>query len=233
MRGEPVSVVNENRALYSDFRVGLPVRVKQVLRLFHGREIGTALDIGCADGAFLGQLRASRKYGIDIAPNRHRPPDVHVVSLDVAAEPLPFEGDYFDVVYAGEILEHLLDTERFLREVARVLKPTGLFVLTTPNLCSLKNLYRWLRGRQLAWVDYKNGQFGHLRYFSPESIRDLLAEAGFVVERVCSSGIEVGAHVPWLAWLSPITQWIFAHSLRGNCLILAARKRAAGNGDPS
>jgi 2-polyprenyl-3-methyl-5-hydroxy-6-metoxy-1,4-benzoquinol methylase len=225
------AMVNENQALYADFRVGLPVRVKQALRLYRGSQIGAALDIGCADGAFLEQLRAARKYGIDIASNRHRPADVHVVRMDVAVEPLPFEADYFDAVYAGEILEHLLDTERFLREVARVLKPTGLFVLTTPNLCSLKNLYCWLRGRQLAWVDYKNGQFGHLRYFSPQSIRVLLAEAGFVLERICSSGFEVGAHVPWLGWLSPITRWIFAHSVRGNCLIVAARKRAAGNGD--
>ncbi len=149
---------------------------------------------------------------------------MRLVQADVSRDSLPFEMGVFDAVYAGEIIEHLLDTAAFLREVRRVLRPGGSVVLTTPNLCSLKNLYCWLMAKQLAWVDYKLGQHGHIRYFSPRSLHQILAESGFRVETICSSGFEVGAHVRLLEFLTPVTRWIFSHSIRGNCLIAKARK---------
>ena len=216
--------------IYRDFRVGLPIRARQAFNLVAGHPIRRVLDIGCADGGFLGLFPAGcEKYGVDIAENRHRPDEAKVMRADVTAGPLPFEASFFDLVYAGEIIEHVLDTVGFLREVYRVLRPGGIAVITTPNLCSLKNLYCWLAGKQLAWVDYKAGQHGHVRYFSPAALADLLVESGFVVERMCSSGIEVGAHVPALAFLTPLTRLVFAHSIRGNCLIVrAARPAEAG-----
>lgn len=218
--------VQANPVMYADFRVGLPVRVKQALAFLKGHRIQAVLDIGCADSAFLSQFPAScMKVGVDVAPNRFRPADIRFVQTDVGSQDLPFADGYFDAVYAGEIIEHILDTERFLRDIRRILKPHGVLALTTPNLCSLKNLYHWLRGRQLAWVDYKNGQYGHVRYFSPQSIRLLLRETGYTVTRISSSGFEVGVHAPWLGWVTPLTQWFFAHSVRGNCLVVAAVKR--------
>jgi ubiquinone/menaquinone biosynthesis C-methylase UbiE len=213
---------------YADFRVGLPVRVKQALALLERHRIEAVLDIGCADTAFLSQFPVScTKVGVDVAPNRFRPAGIRFVQADVDSQDLPFADECFDAVYAGEIIEHVLDTERFLREISRVLRAAGVLVLTTPNLCSLKNLYYLLRGRQLAWVDYKSGQYGHVRYFSPESVQLLLHETGFNITRMCSSGLEIGAHARWLAWVTPITQWVFAHSFRGNCLIVAAIKRTS------
>jgi ubiquinone/menaquinone biosynthesis C-methylase UbiE len=215
------------QAPYVDFRVGLPVRVRQALELVRGHRIDRALDIGCADSAFLGGLPAScRKVGLDMAPNRFRSADVQFVQSDVGGQALPFAAGSFDAVFAGEIIEHVLDTERFLREIHRVLTSRGMLVLTTPNLCSFRNVYHWARGQQLAWVDYRSGQYGHVRYFSPDSLGSLLRETGFAVQRMCSSGFEIGARFPWLAWLTPLTQRLFARSVRGNCLIVAATKDA-------
>ena len=216
------------RRPYTDFRVGLPVRTKQALALLKGRRIGAVLDIGCADGAFLTQLPPScTRVGVDVAPNRFRPAGIRFVQTDVSRQSLPFVDGCFDVVYAGEIIEHVLDTEGLLEDIRRVLRAGGLLVLTTPNLCSLKNLYYWLRGRQLAWVDYKNNQYGHVRYFSPQSLRLLLRDMGFTVLRMCSSGFELGSHAPWLNWMTPLTRWFFARILRGNCLIAVAAKERA------
>jgi len=54
------------------------------------------------------------------------------------ARPLPFEGDSFDYVLSSEGIEHLADQFAFLGECARVLRPGGKLVLTTPNLLSLR-----------------------------------------------------------------------------------------------
>jgi len=218
----------DNGILYRDFHVGLTVRARQAFGLLRGQTISRVLDVGCADAAFLTLFPPwVEKYGVDIAPSAHRPPDMRLVQVDVSRDPLPFAMGVFDVVYAGEIIEHVLDTLAFLREVRRVLRPGGSVVLTTPNLCSLKNLYCWLTGRQLAWVDYKLGQHGHVRYFSPCSLRQVLTESGFQVGEICTSGFEVGAHVRGLEFLTPVTRWIFAHSIRGNCLISRAVKTTA------
>lgn len=44
-----------------------------------------------------------------------------------------------DVAFAGDIIEHIIDTDKFITEVYRILKPNGIFILTTPNLCDWLN----------------------------------------------------------------------------------------------
>lgn len=225
MSGPHAAGLNPHPVPYTDFRAGLPVRVKQALILLTQARPHAVLDVGCADSGLLAALPAtSLKVGLDRAANRFRPPGVRFVQSDLVGHHLPFRSECFDAVFAGEVIEHLLDTARFLRDLHRVLKPTGMLVLTTPNLCSLRNLYHWLRRQQLAWVDYREGQWGHVRHFSPASLRLLLAETGFVVTRLGSSGFEVGGRLPSLAWLTGLTQRVFARSLRGNCLVVAATK---------
>lgn len=63
--------------------------------------------------------------------------DYEWVYSDVST--LPFEDESFDGLYAGEIIEHLVDPEKGLDEWMRVLKPGGTMILTTPNAARLIN----------------------------------------------------------------------------------------------
>ncbi len=98
------------------------------------------LDAGCGVGygAEVLATRARRVVGVDLdaeaiayARRRYGAPNVEFVQGDLLALELP-DGD-FDVVCSFETIEHVPDHERYLREVRRVLRPGGVFVVSTPR----------------------------------------------------------------------------------------------------
>ena len=130
------------------------------------------LDLGCRDGA-LTQAYAdgNEVVGVDadrdaLAEAAKLGIETHWADLD---EPLPFEDESFDVVVAGELLEHLRDPAGFASEVRRVLRPDGTFVASVPNAFRLKNRLRFLVGRK------PENDPTHLHMFSPEEVHALLS----------------------------------------------------------
>jgi|GEM_PF-811956 len=58
---------------------------------------------------------------------------------------LPFGKETFDLIFSGEVIEHLSDPEMVLHQFSRLLKPDGILVLTTPNASRLSNRIRGYR----------------------------------------------------------------------------------------
>ncbi len=89
-----------------------------------------------------------------------------------------------DVVFAGEIIEHLVDTDRFLQQIRDALKPGGALILTTPNLLNLENRIRMFLGFYPRWVDWSltSSGLGHVRAYTFATLRKQLTETGFQVE---------------------------------------------------
>jgi|Deesub1362A_J573_1020465.scaffolds.fasta_scaffold00052_92 ubiquinone/menaquinone biosynthesis C-methylase UbiE len=113
------------------------------------------LDIGCGDGKFTMLMSkscgAEDVYGVDISEKgveMARKNGVKAFKVDVDEEELPFDDNYFDVVTALEVIEHLFDPDHFLEEVYKVLKADGVFVLSTPNLAAIHNRLALLFGYQ-------------------------------------------------------------------------------------
>lgn len=132
------------------------------------------LDLGCRDGTLTAAYRAgNRLVGADIDLTALGQVGgglgVPVLCADLN-DPLPFASKAFEVVVAGEILEHLIDPAGFLTEVARVLVPNGRFVGSTPNAFRLRNRWRFLLGRE-----YETDET-HLHRFSPGRLGRLLEE---------------------------------------------------------
>src|SRR5262245_32431842 len=163
-------------------------REKMLLRVIrdHGRHGSTqrrVLDAGCGSGEFLPFFirLGFETFGIDLSLQatqrvRSRSPE-SIVSVGSLDGDLWFRSDYFDFVWSTEVLEHLFDVEHALREIHRVLKPGGLFVLTTPYHGLLKNLAITLTG-----FDRHFDVLGsHIRFFSKASLTRCLQAAGFDV----------------------------------------------------
>jgi len=102
---------------------------------------------------------------------------------------IPLES--FDVVFAGEIIEHIYDTDAFLQEVYRVLKYDGDLILTTPNLATLGRRILLLFGKNPLIENSlrRDDSSGHIRYFIIETLLELLSLNGFKVVKVASTVI--------------------------------------------
>jgi SAM-dependent methyltransferase len=108
------------------------------------------LDVGCRAGALTeAYLPGNDVVGIDV--DREALVDAAKLGIRTvwadAQRRLPFGDESFDVVVAGEVLEHLPSPEALLREAFRVLRPGGTLVGSIPNAFRLKNRLLFLLGR--------------------------------------------------------------------------------------
>jgi SAM-dependent methyltransferase len=173
------------------------------------------LDCGCNDGEWtlrLGErVGDATLHGIEIeaeavASAREKGVDAIEGNLN---ETLPFEDGRFDIVHANQVIEHLADTDLFLREIHRVLKPGGIAIVCTENLAGWHNIAALFFGWQpfsLTNICEKRFQVGnplsihneepavspkswlHVRVFAYRGLYDVLREHGFHVTAVRGSG---------------------------------------------
>jgi ubiquinone biosynthesis O-methyltransferase len=185
---------NEQRYRRERFIKELPktvmFRVELILKFVgHRRKV---LDVGCCNG-LISELIArndNEVYGVDISENvleAARSRGIKAYKVDLECEELPFPANYFDVVVASEVVEHLFNTDNFLRKIKHVLKNEGKLIITTPNLASLGRRLLLLLGKNpLMEVSINEDTAGHLRYFVKETMVELLEKHGFKIDRFTS-----------------------------------------------
>jgi SAM-dependent methyltransferase len=155
------------------------------------------LDVGCGEGHFAVALTRSgaEVVGVDVAEEPLRRARARHPNLDVRlAEPeapLPIEDASFDVVWAGETIEHVADTAGWLSELRRVLRSGGMVLLSTPGHGPLLRLRLGLSRR--AFEAHFDSRSDHLRFYTRRALLDLLADFGFEAVVVAGAGGPPGA----------------------------------------
>ncbi|HLX11855.1 MAG TPA: class I SAM-dependent methyltransferase [Bacteroidota bacterium] len=101
------------------------------------------LDVGCIGfhqykrSQLLG-FKSHHHYGVDYAsPSGDLPPAFVFKHADLNKDPMPFEDDFFDLIIASHIIEHLANPIEFFAECARVCKPGGVIYFEAPSERSL------------------------------------------------------------------------------------------------
>ncbi len=192
-----------------EFEVPDPPRILKVARFvrsYFGIIKGLrVLECGVARGGLADMLskEGAECYGVDINPRQIS--GVNCIQADLNLGLPIFDGP-FDVVFAGEVIEHLYDDSKFILEVKKVLKPKGLFIVTTPNLVFLLDRLRMLLGKMpvFAYRPY------HYHIYTMPTLVRLFDDAGFLILEVSSSHIlfssrrfQLGRLFEWLGDMFP------------------------------
>jgi SAM-dependent methyltransferase len=203
------------------------------------RASGRLLDVGCAGGGLIqcANERGWQAQGVELSADaaaHARSRGLEVFHGDLLQAHLP--SGHFDLVYMGDVLEHVPDCHAVVAEVARVLKPGGWFYLRGPVTTNsiaralALGLYGAL-GRRIVLHEVPY----HLWEFTPGSLARLMATAGLTVTRVRQSKIPPGAargekSLPQRAVMAlldalnlPLTRLFNA---RGDRVVMVARKPA-------
>lgn len=135
---------------------------------------GKILDVGCGDMYLSTQLPQFDWTGIDVNSTFNKG---KAYTCDIESPPYPFLDDTFDAVLCSEVLEHVFDPVVVTKEIRRVLKPGGLYVLSTPNHDFIDH---HLSGfQEIVFNPGRSWTKEHIHQYTKESHGQILAAAGF------------------------------------------------------
>ncbi len=165
----------------------------QLLMDQNGIKPNAILELGCGTGAVIGELQkrnlAQEYFGLDFSADAIRLmsemyPNVSSKVADITVNPNPFERNAFDIVVLSHTIEHLEEPIPFLQSVRAI--PFKGLIAEVP----LEDL---LFGRLKSRVnDRAKNTAGHVQFFTRESFKALLTEAGFNIidERIYSPSFD-------------------------------------------
>jgi len=156
------------------------------------------LDLGYAQlpNPFLGNFRV---VGFDLAPPRGEVSYAETIQGDCMDIERVLAGRQFDTILCGELIEHLEEPYRFLRQLKKLLKPGGRLVLSTPNPLGFPVI-----GCEMLQTERIFYTTDHTFYFLPRWVKRMLVNSGFQLERMRPVGIWLpGFVIPWSPiWMS-------------------------------
>jgi methionine biosynthesis protein MetW len=195
---------DERELMYNLLIQGKLKKMKSLITGFEGR----VLDVGCGN-CWTNQLFEGARvehFGIDISDNaleRAQKKGVTVKKVDLDADPIPFEDNFFDLVLCSDIIEHTLYPENIVKEARRVLKEGGSLIVVVPNIASWFNRILLLFG-YYPWGVESTGSLelndvffhwntGHMHTYTKKSIISLLDLMGFKPQQCLGAHLNVSS----------------------------------------
>lgn len=172
------------------------------------------LDLGCDDGVLTKKLAekidTKNIYGVEIVDERIKMAESNglvVKNFDLNNK-FDFEDNFFDVVHANQVIEHLHNSDNFISEIYRILKPGGYAIVSTENASSWCNIFASIMGWQIFSLtnisskkqgignpfslhrDSDSGleSWNHIRIYNIRGLKEYFEVFGFKIERIKGAG---------------------------------------------
>jgi SAM-dependent methyltransferase len=178
--------------------------LRHALDPIHGIQAPRLLDVGCGFGGLsmlVGEwVGAQEVHGLDIDDDvleEAKEKGVRAVQHDVAAAPMPYADEYFDLIITLGMMDYLPTFDGMIREMYRVTRPGGHVLIALPNLGSWQNRTMLLLGYQPRDVEisaetvvgvpryYRGGDpTGHIHTATVKAFSELMRFHGFDAVRV-------------------------------------------------
>jgi len=177
---------------YLDEEIGRRRSMISIIKMLNKiSRTGRILDIGCAAGFLLDEAKKEcwEVHGVELskwAVNYARE-ELGIENIfEGTLKKANFPANYFDVVVLRDTIEHLADPKATLNEIRRILKPSGILCINTPNISSLASKILGAK-----WWGLKQA---HLFYFTPQTLSKMLELTGFkpVKIRSCARTFTLG-----------------------------------------
>jgi len=188
----------------------------------------SVLEIGCGDlgGAelLLRKTPVKKYYAIDYnintlitAKNR----DVNVVILCSNGEEIPFKDSCFDVILIFQVVEHILEYKKCIKEICRLLKPDGILLLSTPDSPSRKsnNPHHVSNFDRLSLEKLLNKHFEELEmsylYGADRTILKQLTESGINMPEEYIQAVNAGYKIGQISKNNILINWMIGSGRKG------------------
>lgn len=147
------------------------------------------LDIGCSSGNFGTELISQKKCtvdGIELDSGDVAKAKKHlrrVYQLNVETDDLGVVQDKYDIIYFGDVIEHLFHPIEALQRVKKLLTPSGKIVFSIPNMGHILIRLMLLRG-DFSYTETGILDKTHVHFFNLKEVERVFEEAGFVVSKL-------------------------------------------------
>jgi 2-polyprenyl-3-methyl-5-hydroxy-6-metoxy-1,4-benzoquinol methylase len=203
LAGEADSYYSQDRLEMLDF---VPTNVQRVL------------EVGCGAGEFAESIRVDRPHviiwGVEPAPEAAniaagRLDKIICSSIEAGIPELV--GQKFDCVVFNDVLEHLVDPEKVLRETRQYLTEGGVIVASIPNILYFYEITKILITEDWEYQDYGTLDKTHLRFFTRKSIMRLFRSAGYEIHEIRGINAFAGKkfRIANLLTLGRLSDWKF------------------------
>ena len=148
----------------------------------------TVLEIGCAKGGFKASLRENVEiWGVEPNPLAAKSAAVMgykvlVGTYDMVADNCPDE--YFDLIICNDVIEHMVDHEKFLNDIKKKMKRNGLIVGSIPNVRYFGNLFKLIILKDWKYEEQGILDRTHLRFFTGKSLYRTFLNNNFEIQRL-------------------------------------------------
>ncbi len=166
-------VRKRRKSMFIDFLIKL--KAKEIA--------GNVLDAGCYKGDVCNKVSelGFAAYGIDavkenIKEARKKYPkcDFRIGEL---GQKLPYPDGFFDVIWAGDVIEHVYDTITLFSEFNRILKKDGYFIVSTP----MHNVWKMFLITAVDLHKHFHPEHKHVRFYTIKNFRMILKKYGFAI----------------------------------------------------